>query len=164
MAKKIDVFRRRSDGAYTVTKLPLELSWAPFFVRDHRHREIYSLRHSPIGRKESAIVVDDWDGYVNSVADPTKVVPNGRALMMVDQGRFFPHTFEEWSAEDKKTDYSLIIAIRDQTAKARASARHLGNSVGLLTNWVAIGGIAVLVLVFVAIVLTVFLGGRVGAQ
>ena len=161
MAKKIDVYRRRSDGAYTITKLPLELSWAPFFIRDHRHREIYSLRHSPIGRKEPPIVVDHWEDYVNSVAAPPKVLPTGRALMMVDQGRFFPHTFEGWSADDKQTDYGLIIAIRDQTAKARASVKHLGNRFAPTANWVVIGGIGVLVLVFVAIVLTVFLGSQV---
>ncbi len=163
MSKKISVYRRRSDGAYTITKLQLEPSWAPFFVKDHRNREIYSLRHSPIGRKERPVVVDSWDEYVNSVADPPKVVPREKPLMIVDMGRFFPHTFEQWSAEDKESDYGLIIAIRDQTAKARASARHLGDSVGLMTNWVAIGGIGVVVLVFVVIVLTVFLGDRLGA-
>jgi hypothetical protein len=173
MGRKIDVYRRRSDGAYTVEKGALENSWAPFFLRLHgRRRGLFSLRHSPIGVRERPVVVDTWEDYLASVADPepmqtaTVTVPVfsgvGRRFLITDLGCTFPHTYEQWSKGDVETDMQLLEAIRDQTAKARASERALGNSLGFMTNWVAVGGIGILVLVFVAIVLTVFLGNRVG--
>ena len=151
----------------------LENSWSPYFLRIHgRRRGIFSLRHSPIGVRQPPTVVDSWEEYEASVADPGPLrqtdakIPvlssAGRRFMLTDVGYAFPHAFERWSPEDITTDMGVLEAVRDQTAKARASERALGNSIGFLTNWVAMGGIAVLVLVFVVIVLTVFLSDRVG--
>jgi hypothetical protein len=174
MARKIDVYRRRSDGAYSLEKGELENSWAPYFLRLHgRKRGIFSLRHSPIGIREQPVVVDNWDGYVASVAAPEPLrladatIPvfsrAGRRFVITDLGSSFPHTYEPWSESDIETDMSLLEAIRDQTAKARASEKALGTNISFLTNWVAMGGIGLLVLVFIGIVLTVFVSQRAGS-
>lgn len=173
MARKIDVYRRRSDGAYSLEKAELENSWAPYFLRLHgRNPGLLSLRHSPIGIREAPVVVDNWDEYVASVGAPAPVrvsdamVPifssSGRRFVITDLGCTFPHTFKFWSESDVDTDMMMLEAIRDQTAKARASQKALGGGIGLMTNWVAMVGIGLLVLVFIGIVMTVFLSNQVG--